>query len=428
MSSEGSSNLGSRLAVSLVLVLVFVAMGVGIMFLFVKMKKKATRVPGAPPRTAVKVIEAKRAPYREILSGYGRARALREAQIAAEVGGVVRWVSRSLEAGMAVDKDEELVRLDARDYERALESAEARLAQAGTSVPRLKTDQASIARRLALTREDLLASKRELERIRGLAEGGVVTRSELDRQRISTSLTEKQVLILEAQESSITQELARAQSEIEAATAAKKRASLDLERTVIKSPYSGRIINRLARVGARVAPGAALFEIVDLSRVEVPVALGASQFGEVVAGAAASIRLTEGGEVVWEGKVVRVSAAVRSQDRTFLVYLVIDGSAEENPVPPGAFVIAEVEGRLHESVIPVPRAAFVADRLYVAVRAENGEALIDERTPEIERLLPERALVKGGLKDGELVVVTNLEQIADGSRVQLVESAAEGER
>ena len=58
----------------------------------------------------------------------------------------------------------------------------------------------------------------------------------------------------------------------------------------------------------------------------------------------------------------------------------------------------------------------------------NGEALIDERTPEIERLLPERALVKGGLQDGELVVVTNLEQIADGSRVQLVESAGEGER
>jgi len=423
MPPEGSSNLHSRLAISITLVLVFLATGFAILFGLLKLMKKPPKAPGVPPRTAVRVITARRTPYREILSGYGRARALREAQVGAEVGGVVRWVSRSLEAGMAVDEGEELVHLDARDYERALESAEARLAQTGTSVTRLKIDQASIARRLALTREDLEASQRELDRVRKLAEEGVVTRSEHDRQRITTSLTEKQVLTLEAQESTTAQELARAESEIKAATAARNRAKLDLDRTVIRAPYAGRILNRLARVGARVAPGAPLFEIIDLSRVEVPVALGASQFGEVTPGATASIRLTEGGEVVWKGTVARVSAAVRSKDRTFLVYLVVVGAAEKNRVPPGAFVIAKVEGLLHQDVIPVPRGAFVADRIYVAVPAGDGEAVIHERTPEIERLLPAKALVRGGLQDGELVVITNLEQIADGSRVQLVDEA-----
>ena len=184
MPPEGSSNLHSRLAISITLVLVFLATGFAILFGLLKLMKKPPKAPGVPPRTAVRVITARRTPYREILSGYGRARALREAQVGAEVGGVVRWVSRSLEAGMAVDEGEELVHLDARDYERALESAEARLAQTGTSVTRLKIDQASIARRLALTREDLEASQRELDRVRKLAEEGVVTRSEHDRQRM----------------------------------------------------------------------------------------------------------------------------------------------------------------------------------------------------------------------------------------------------
>ncbi len=422
MPPAASSRIGSRIIVSLVLVLVFLAAGGGMFFFFVEMTKKAIRAPGTPPRTAVKVIVAKRGPYREVLSGYGRARALRETKIGAEVGGVVRWVSRALEAGVAVDKDEELVYIDPRDYERALESAEARLSQAETSITRLKSDLASIARRLTLTCEDLEASQRELDRVKELAEEGVVTRSELDRQRISTSLTEKQLLTLEASESSTTQELARSEAEIKAATAARNRAKLDLERTVVRAPYAGRILNRMARVGAQVAPGAALFEIVDLSRIEIPVALGASQFGEVRPGAGAWIRLTEGGEVVWKGKVARVSPTVRTADRTFLVYLVIEsGAGETPPVAPGAFVIARVGGLVHEGVIPIPRAAFVGHRIYLARRAEDGEAVIEELIPAVERLLPEEALIRTGLTEGDLVVITNLEQIADGSRVQIVD-------
>jgi hypothetical protein len=44
----------------------------------------------------------------------------------------------------------------------------------------------------------------------------------------------------------------------------------------------------------------------------------------------------------------------------------------------------------------------------------------------VSRLLPEVALVGEGVAEGELVVVTNLEQIADGARVLLVRESGEG--
>jgi RND family efflux transporter MFP subunit len=433
MDPEGSSNLRARIVVSIVVVLLFLALGAALFIVALKLRKAPPTAPGTAPRTVVRVVTAHRAPFREVLEGYGRARALRQGAVAAEVGGVVRALSPDLEAGALVTRGDELVWIDARDYERALESALARQSQAESTVTRLQIDLENIAQRLVLTKEDFDTSKRELERVKGLTEEGVVTRSELDRQRISTSLTEKQLLTLQSQESTTRQELSRAVEEVKSAVAARTRAQLDLSRAVVTAPYSGRILERNAQLGATVGPGATLFTLVDLSRVEVPVALGASHFGEVAVGAPAAIRLREGEDVVWRGKVARVAPTVRAEDSTFLVYLEVEGAVTGNPVPPGAFIVAEIEGKLHPEVFAIPRAAFISERVYVArpkLPAGKGEgvAVIAERTPIIDRLLPETALVKDGLAEGDLVVVTNLEQIADGSTVQLVDESGEGVR
>ena len=42
---------------------------------------------------------------------------------------------------------------------------------------------------------------------------------------------------------------------------------------------------------------------------------------------------------------------------------------------------------------------------------------VEKHAPEIRRLLPEVALVAAGISPGDLIVVTNLEQVADGSTV-----------
>ena len=152
--------------------------------------------------------------------------------------------------------------------------------------------------------------------------------------------------------------------------------------------------------------------------------LGASRFGEVEVGATARVRLTEGGPVVWSGTVVRVSPTVNSKDRTFTVYLEVEAEGDRVPIAPGAFVLAEIDGRVHRDVIALPRIAFVGDSVYVAKEEADGEAVVAERRPEVVRVLPEVALVRGGVEPGEKVILTNLEQIADGARVLLVRTAA----
>ena len=87
-------------------------------------------------------------------------------------------------------------------------------------------------------------------------------------------------------------------------------------------------------------------------------------------------------------------------------------------------------------MIALPRVAFVGKRIFVATPevylllwffpVPSDGAEIGKRIPVVARLLPEVALVTAGVKPGERVVVTNLEQIADGSRVTLVEDAEHG--
>jgi len=406
--------------VSGALVVLLLLLGAGAFAGLMKLKKEPVKSGRKAPRTVVRVVAATRGGYQETLRGYGRARALRQSDVSAEVPGVVAWISDDLEAGSAIEAGVELLRIDARDFKTGHATATARKSQADAAVASFTVRLSSLTRRLEIARKDLETADREFDRVRELAEDEVVTQSELDRQRITKSLTEKEVLTLESQLDATEKELLRARAEVVAAKATLDRAKLDLERTTVRAPFAGRVVERRSSRGARVSTGGILFTLVDLSLVEVPVALGASHYGEVAAGSDASIRIREGGEAVWTGTVARVSPTVNDRDRTFSAFLVVKGSPLANPVPPGTFILAEIQGRAFDNVIAVPRIAFVGDRIYLAKGSSTDEATVTSCVPEVLRMLPSTALVTGGLEPGQRVIVSNLEQIADGAAVRVV--------
>ena len=174
-----------------------------------------------------------------------------------------------------------------------------------------------------------------------------------------------------------------------------------------------------------------------LRHVEVPVSLPASRYGEVAVGARAEVRLREGGEPVWTGKVSRLAATVDAERRTFDAFLDVVAVEEQvtAPVAPGSFAVVTVDGRETEDVVAVPREAFVAGAVYVAEPEgapdpDTGarEAVVRELYPEITRRLPDVVLIGDGLPEGSLVIVTSVDQIADGSRVLVLpETTAGGE-
>jgi RND family efflux transporter MFP subunit len=313
-----------------------------------------------------------------------------------------------------VKEGELLARLDDRNAKAALESAAARLDRSRADAARLETELGTARSKVAIVRRELLASTRELERIESLQGQDAATASDYDKQSMATALRETALLDLEGRIRSLKSQLERNKAESREAQSSLERARLDVERAEIRAPHGGRIESRLVHPGDHVAPGAPLFELVDLSRVEIPVALAAMHFGAVREKAAAEIRLSGQSAVAWAGTVDRVGPTVSSKDRTFYVYLVVGQEAAGGAVPPGAFVSARIEGRRFDRVFVIPRSAMLADRLYIA-----RDGIARAVTPHILARLPHAVLVDEGLREGEMLIASNLEEVADGTRVTL---------
>ncbi len=443
-SDSTGKSVALRVVLSIVLIVLIAGGGIGAFSTLMSLKKPPARTAGSPPRTAVQVEVATRRAHHEVVGGYGRARPLRAADVAAEVAALVVSVADELEAGSHVDAGAELVRLDDRDFKLALARARSTVRQSQAEVTRDRSISENLDAQIITATSELETSERELDRIRGLARKGAASPSELDGQTMQTSARKLAVLALESRRATSVADVERGKAGLERAEAAVAEAQNNLDRTVIRAPYAGRIVARSAQPGSRVAPGALLFRIVDTTRVEVPIALAAARFGSVRIGARASLRLSESGSVVWEGTVARVSPGVDADSRTFQAFLVVEAPAAsgadataESPVPPGAFVVAEIESTVHQNVFVIPRAAFIGDIVYLATEtpsegsaAEAGsrrQALVHERRPEVLLRLPDVVLARGGLEEGELVVVSNVEDIADGTRVRLIETGAADE-
>lgn len=240
----------------------------------------------------------------------------------------------------SVKRGDVLVRLDDRDAQIALASAEAELARAqrqfgqtaatssalSAQVQARAADIASARAQLSSAEAALAKAQVDFNRRQKLAPNGAVSGDELT--SATNSLTAARAALEQAraavaqansQRGAAAGNLAANQALIEganvtnapdilAAEAKVRQARLDLERTVIRAPIDGVIAGRSIQVGQRVAPGATLMQIVPVTQVYVDANFKEGQLAKVKPGQ--SVTLTSdlyGGDVEYHGRVVGFS-------------------------------------------------------------------------------------------------------------------------
>ncbi len=421
-------NLTRRIITSVVLIAIALYAAVAGFGFFAGMRKKSAKANGGALAPLVRTVKAEQLDYTEQLRGFGRARPMRTATVVAEVEGVVRALDPRLESGKLIPAKESskggpvlpvLVEIDDRDLDDRLERSRADVKAAEADLTRLGTQLGSLRERLAVTERELEAAQRELDRIKPLVPK-TLTRSALDAQQIQVALRERAKLQLESEIRQNADAVNAAEARLVSLRRGVALAERAKDRAKVRAPFVGRIEMRHVEIGERVKPGDQLFTIVDLTHVEVPVALPAGRYDEVAVGAPAALRVPDRDEPVWEGTVTRIAPAIETERRIFFAYLVVEGTPGANPVTPGAHLVATVAGRRHEGVMPIPRRAFLGDRLFVAVPGEaDGTATVEERMPTVDRYLAGYALVSAGLEPGDAVLITNLESVANGSQVRI---------
>jgi multidrug efflux pump subunit AcrA (membrane-fusion protein) len=132
----------------------------------------------------------------------------------------------------------------------------------------------------------------------------------------------------------------------------------------------------------------------------------------VQVGATARLSIDSGAET-WRARVARIAPSANQQTRTFSLFLDVDNREQSQPVLPGMFVRATIDGPRYENVLLAPRGVIERDQVFVF---ENGQAR--RRVVTVAAHLLDRAIVSG-LPAGSLLITTHLDSLADGTAVEV---------
>ena len=371
--------------------LILLAAGLGAFAIFISKPAPETRVPEfKPPLVRVHKVELQ--DVQLTVRSQGTVAPRTESQLVPEVWGRVLRVSPAFVVGGFFEEGDSLLEIDPHDYRQALVQARSQVAQA----------------QLRLAQQDAEAEVARREWVE-LGSGE------------ATPLTLRQP------------QVENARAALQAAEAGVEQAQRNLDRTVVKAPYAGRVRDKSVDVGQYVNRGTAVATLYSVDAAEVRLPLPDSELayldlpldyrGEDAArrGPEVVLHAEFGGTVHrWAGRVVRTEGEIDPRSRmVHVVAQVKDPYGRDGDRPPlavGMFVQAELRGHIARDVAVLPREALHPGDVVWTV---DEEGRLHFRDVHVFRTQGDQVLISSGLEQGERVCLSSLEAATDGMRVRV---------
>lgn len=324
----------------------------------------------------------------------GEVKARTAINLAAQVGGRVEWVSDQFIPGGLFQAGEPILRLEAVDYQLALNQAEASLANAQVLLEKAEADADVARKQLA----------------------GVKNPSPL-------ALKIPQVK--------------EAKASVKAAQASVERARLNLERTIVSLPYDARITSVNVQVGQVISSGQALAAAFSTDEVIVRLALKQEALGSLglpigfVAEPNRAPTVTFSTEIAgapyqWRGKLTHIEANIDQATRMVHATTSLDkpyepqNTSDGMPMAVGLYVDAHIQGRQVDQIISIPRSA---------LRPGNRVFVIDNETLQVADVTvahanEDKAYISNGLSAGAQIITSPIRNPIAGMAITSIKPQA----
>ncbi len=361
---------------------------------FVKTKPRAVRA--ARPRQIPIVEVAPLVPTnaRVALHTMGSVEPAMDVTLRAEVSGKVVFTHPSLVEGGRVEKGEVLVRLDSRDYRHALDIARAELATAQANLLLEQGKKAVAEVEWQLYHDEMGASDAENE------------------------------LALRIPQ------LRQAEATVQAARASVARASLDVERSEVRAPFSAVLQRASVDVGDIAAAGAELAHLVGLERVWIRTHIRPANIpnllwedDQTTAPPNALVENRRG--IRRDARIFKLLPAIEEQGRMAQILVEV---ANPFDVPASSLLINEMVhvvlyGRNVSDVYRIPRSAFREGSHIWLITEENRLSMMTVETVWSDR---DYLYVRADVPPGSGLIVSALGAPVEGMEIR-VEAARSGE-
>jgi membrane fusion protein, multidrug efflux system len=196
------------------------------------------------------------------------------------------------------------------------------------------------------------------------------------------------------------------------------QARLDFDKTVLRAPHSGYLIEKSALAGEQAQAGAAVGRLMDKSRVTVELSLTERDIAFLEEGQSVEVTVDAVPDYRREGRVKSITPYLEGNARSFAVKVDLPDNPGE-ALSPGMFARCAIHRYRKERALTVPVEA--------ALDAESGRArlfVVDASNTARERaatvaFAAERELEVDGVSEGEIVVLDPPLTLADGAKVSL---------
>jgi HlyD family secretion protein len=240
-----------------------------------------------------------------------------------------------------------LARLDDKTFKAAVAEAEARLAHGKASYDSAVATTAGANARYEAARQDF-------ERKNSLREKGSISVQEVDRARANLLTAESEMSAGRADE-------AVQKAAIDMAEAALRRAEIDLERTIIRSPIDGIVIRRSVELGQTVAvsmEAPTLFTIAhDLRDMRVHARVDEADIGQIKVGQNARFSVDAHPDRNFAGKVVEIHRAPETVQNVVTYTVLITAENPDLALLPGMTAVVRIATTERPHALLVPNAA-----------------------------------------------------------------------
>ncbi len=331
----------------------------------------------------VGVESVKSASIPDLLEVVGTVRARTSAVVSTRIPGTIAVLK--VREGDRVRKGQLLLQLDAQEN------------QAGALSAAAAVDDAQRGRDEALARKRLADTT--FDRYQKLFSEQAVSRQEFDVKQ-----TEKELA---------GQGVSRAEARLKQAQEGSKAASTMADYTKIVAPISGIITSKQADLGASVFPAQPLMTLEDEGNYQLELAIPESMIAKIKSGTAVQVTLDAIG-ATFAARIAEIVPTSDPASRTYTAKVALT----QKGLRSGMFGRGAIALGSSMNGILVPKKSIIERGALTSVCVVDSTNIVRMRLVKVGKAVGDTVEILSGLSDGERLVVSGVEKVTEGVRVE----------
>ncbi len=351
---------------------------------------------------------------------------VREVSLRSRIEGQLLDVT--VDVGDRVEQGQVLARIDDSISEATVAEAEAEVAALQSEVASLEADVNDARAQVEQAQLELKQAQSNAARTNQLFEQGAISEQEAELARTAVGTAEQTLQSVQQQVANRASAVVAAQRRVAAQQAIVAQEQQRQSFTVLTSPVTGSVLERVLEPGDLAQPGSEVLQLGDFSQIQVRVQISELELAGIQAGQRAQVQLDALPEQTFTGEVTQISLAADATARLIPVEVTIPNRDRRI----GRGLLARVNfGQPSDRNIVVPETAVqitseeaknnsASDTATMFILKREGEqAIVTARQVKLGDRANSRVEILSGLEPAEEFVVRSSGNLQDGDRVRL---------